>query len=260
MSEQHKTNFQAFGAALFGFIAVIAVGGGALMLHSSHKNAAPKPVPAAEPIDLASPAPREREAVALPTENRTESPAPLVGSDDDDTDAADAPADASPSYAGAETAEAAAESFPESASDVKSGGRRLRPTEHLDLSASGRASAEAVAAKGASVARKNAKFPAARKPSAKLAAAVASVHYGVTSREELMGRAAGPVYNIKSGSSVPRANPSERGKLASEMNERLAGLQWKLKDDTGLSAEQRVEIEQELADIKKGVADVGGSR
>jgi hypothetical protein len=273
MSEQHKSTFQAFGAALLGFVAVVALGGGAMLLHSSHKaKAPPKPVPAAEPIDLASPAPRGPEPIAPIKEIRTESPAPLVGSDDE-TEVADAPFAARPGGVVAPPADAyasvpadAVASSPASSPNAAPGMRRLQPAEHLDLASSGGSPAKAGVAIETPAARKAAKLASSKKPMAKIApaapqpASVASVHYGVTSRDELMGRAAGPVYNIKSGSSDLKAKPESGGKMASEMNERLAGLQSKLEEDTSLSPAQRADIQTELSNLKKGVADIGGSR
>src|SRR4051794_37845506 len=92
MSEQSKSNVQALGAGLVGFIAVMAVGGGAMMVHRSlQAKAALRPAAAGAPIDLAAPGSLERPSGRPAREARLESPAPLVGGDDD------APVSAAPS-------------------------------------------------------------------------------------------------------------------------------------------------------------------
>ena len=88
------------------------------------------------------------------------------------------------------------------------------------------------------------------------ASSVASVHYGVTSRSELMGRAAGPVYNIK-GRDTIKAKTADVGNMAEDLNERIADVQAKLEDAVGLSSEQRDELQKELAELKKGVGGGG---
>jgi hypothetical protein len=269
MSEQNKSNLQAVGAGLLGFVAVMAVGGGALMLHSSHQaKSPPKPVAAAEPIDLGAPTLHDATVPAAPIkERRTESPAPLVGSDED-TELAEISAARSvtaPAPAAAATAAAAeAASSPESAPNARPAAQRLQTAQHADLHAPAHSSAVAANAEPAS--RKGLKAGGAKRPLAKLAPqatapapSIASIHYGVTSRDELMGRAAGPVYNIKGASAAAKSKPGESGKMASEMNEKLAVLQSQLDDNPALSAAQRDEIQKELRDMKKGVSDVGGS-
>lgn len=242
MSEQGKANLQALGAAFFGFVAVIALGGGAMLLHTRESKAPRKAVPAAEPIDLASAAPPEAPSAILPfiRERRLESPAPLLGSDDED-EITDAPAAAHPVYARARPA------APETASNAKRDARRLQPAKRLALP-SRRSPAAAVVGKETPAAREGAKIVAARNTMAKLAPAAAqrpsiAVHYGVTSRDELMGRAAGPISNIKAAS-----------------NMRLPLLEWRITGDASLSAVQRAEIEKELGDLRKGVADAGVPR
>jgi hypothetical protein len=276
MSEQNKSNFQAFGAGLLGFVAVMAVGGGALVLHSSHQaKAPPKPVAAAEPIDLNAATPPEPAAPGAPQkERRADSPAPLMGSDEE-TEIAEAPAAAQAVAASAPAAAAATAatsataeaSSPESAPNTRPAAQRLQTTQHSDLHGSAHSSAAAVAANPEPVARKGLKPGGAKRPLAKLAPqtnapapSIASVHYGVTSRDELMGRAAGPVYNIKGASAPAKAKPGEGGKLASDMNQRLAELQGQLDDNPALSPAQREEIQKELTDLKKGVSDVGGTK
>ena len=80
MSEQNQSNFRAFGAGLLGFVAVMAIGGGALMLRSSQQaKAGARPDAAAAPIDLGSSMPRP---VAAHKQRLVESPAPLMGAQD----------------------------------------------------------------------------------------------------------------------------------------------------------------------------------
>ncbi len=252
MSEQSKSNYQALGAGLLGFVAVMAVGGGGLMLHSSRQaKSAAVPAPAAAPIDLGSsmPAPSMRRS-SVQKERPSESPAPLIGVIDGDASA--------DGFAGASASAGAAAPSPESAP----GGRApaLEVSGHLDLE-KGSSSAKAVV-RNTVEARKAAALPGKKAPASapKLEAAAAdaavasSVHYGVTSRSELMGRAAGPVYNIKGAKGG--ASTAATGKLAEDAEGKIAGLRRQL-EASGLPEDQRAKLLQELDAARKGVADAG---
>lgn len=248
MSEQNKSNYQALGAGLFGFVAVMAVGGGGLMLHSSHRaKSAATPAPAAAPIDLGAsmPAP-SLQRPAVQSERRTQSPAPLIGEIGEEASADDAVA--------AESAEAASALSPESAPRAKA--PALQVARHLDLEA-GSSSAKAVV-KNTVEAKKAPAAPAARAPAPKLevaagdGAVASSVHYGVTSRSELMGRAAGPVYNIKGAKGG--GSTGATGKLAEDAEGKIADLRRQL-EASGLPEDQRAKLLLELDAARKGVAD-----
>lgn len=254
MSEQNKSNYQALGAGLLGFVAVMAVGGGGMMLHSSHRaKSAAAPAPAAAPIDLGSsmPAPSLQRS-APQKERRAESPAPLIGEMGEDESAGSGGAVAPEAAAAASAALS-----PESAPTAKS--PALEATRHLDLEA-GSSSAKAVV-KNTAEAKKAAAAPPLRKaPAPKLEAAAgegavaSSVHYGVTSRNELMGRAAGPVYNIKGAKGG--GSTGAAGKLAEDAEGKIAELRRQL-ETSGLPDDQRAKLVAELEAAHKGVADAG---
>lgn len=250
MSDQGKSNFQAFGAGLLGFVAVMAIGGGALMVHNSQQaKSAAKPVAAAAPIDIGSSAPRPM--MTSPTaqkEGRAESPAPLMGAEEESETTAAAPAGA-PAAAAPSAAPAT-----QAAAKTKSAAPSLEPTQHQDMSGHG-STAEAIVKN--TLAPKKEHKALSKKSSNVEATAVAptslaSVHYGVTSRNELMGRAAGPVYNVKGG--AKGASVAGQGKIAGDAGASIAELQAQL-EKAGLPQEQRALILQQLEAAKKSVSD-----
>jgi hypothetical protein len=252
MSEQNESNVQALGAGLIGFVAVMAVGGGALMFHSSQRSrSAAAPTPAAAPIDLGSSMPRPSAPPAgFQQERRQQSPAPLIG--DDESSASEAPA-------AAPAAPAAAELSPESAPAAKASA--LGVARHLDVGGSG-STAEATVANTAGEDKKEAKTvpKLSRTPlKTKLetpagdGAVASTVHYGVTSRSELMGRAAGPVYNIKGGAQAGGSTVANR-KLAADAEGKIADLRKQL-EASGLPANQREKLLKELDASLKSFAE-----
>ena len=244
MSEQNKSNLQAFGAGLLGFVAVMAIGGGALMVRSSQQaKSAARPDAAAAPIDLGASMPRSAPSSATASkERRAESPAPLMG--EDESQGSEAPVAAS----AASVSEAAAS---DSAQSVNSEAARLKVTQHLDMPGNG-SSATAVV-KNTLEPEKAAKA-GSKKAAAKLdptgggSNAIAAVHYGVTSRSELMGRAAGPVYNFKGKGKTGGSAPT--GKLADDANAKINDLNAQLKD-VGLPPELREKLKKDLEDVAK---------
>lgn len=243
MSEQNKSNLQAFGAGLLGFVAVMAIGGGALMVRSSQQaKSTARPDAAAAPIDLGASMPRSAPSSAIAAkERRAESPAPLMGADE--PQGSEAPVAAS-------AASAAGESSSESGPSVNSEASRLKVTQHLDKPGNG-SSATAVVKN--TLAPEKAAKAERKKAGAKLDAtggganAIAAVHYGVTSRSELMGRAAGPVYNFQ-GKGKTGSAPT--GKLADESNAKIADLNNQLKD-VGLPPEMRAKLIKDLESVTK---------
>lgn len=240
MSEQNQSNFQALGAGLLGFAVVMAVGGGALMVHSSRQSkVSAKPVAAAEPIDLGAPVPRFESTRPL-SERRAQSPAPLLGGEEEAESVGGAPA------------QSAAAASPEAAPAERT---RLQVSAHAET-ARGGSTAQAVVKNTIVEEEAVAKAkPAVKKRPVKLdaaggAEAVASVHYGVTNRRELMGRAAGPVYNIKGGGTAGGSAP--KGKLAEDLNAKVADLKRQL-DATSLPAETRDQLLKDLVSAQKGV-------
>lgn len=253
MSEQNQSNFQAFGAGLLGFAVVMAVGGGALMVHNSHQSKAAKPAAAAAPIDIGAPVPRFESAPARPhMERRAESPAPLIG-DDEPESAESAPA---------QSAATPAASSPEAAPAERA---RLRTVAHAETGGS-RTTAVAVVQNTIDEEKEKEKTSAkAKAPDKKLpaklpqaaGAEVASVHYGVTNRSELMGRAAGPVYNIKGGGAVGGSAP--QGKMAEDLNSKVADLKKQL-DGSGLPPEARERLLKDLAEAQKAVPQTAAAQ
>ncbi len=248
MSEQNQSNFQAFGAGLFGFVAVMAIGGGALMVRSSQQaKAGARPEAAAAPIDLGSSMPRPSlSPVSAQKERREQSPAPLTG-EVEEAEASEAPAVGSASGAAAS---------PESAAKAQSSAPRLEVTQHLDKPGNG---SSATAIVNNTLAPEEAPRAADKKALGKKAApkvdpagggAIASVHYGVTNRSELMGRAAGPVYNVKGGSG--KVDSGATGKMAADVNAKISEIQKQL-ESAGLPAEQRAKLQKNLEDVIKGV-------
>lgn len=258
MSEQNQSNFQALGAGLLSFVAVMAVGGGAMLVHRSNQaKAGAPPAAAAAPIDLGADAPRPM-APAVRAERRAQSPAPLIGDAGTTEEAAETAAPAAAAASAASPRAPAAESpalSPEAAprQDSRS---RLQVAEHVEASA-GESTAAAEVKETA--ARERAKAPAPLKKAAKKAVApigdaagtaVASVHYGATSRNELMGRAAGPVYNIKGGA---RPTKSATGKMADDATTQIAGLRKQL-DTAGLAPEDRAKLQAQLDEAMKSMS------
>lgn len=256
MSDQNKSNFQAFGAALLGFVAVMAVGGGAMFVYSSQQSkASARPVAAGEPIDLGSSVQRQP---AVQNERRAESPAPLVG-EDEASEVAKIPA----------SAPAAAESSPSTPQSVNGAQTAARPsteaqatsrldvTQHLDKSGNG-SSATAIVKN--TLAQEKAAKAVSKKAAPKMpqtsgvtaTGAVASVHYGVTSRNELMGRAAGPVYNFKGGASKGAA--AATGKMGGDLKTKITDIKGQL-EAAGLPADQRAKLMKDLEDANKNLAE-----
>jgi len=247
MSEQNQSNFQAIGAGLLGFAVVMALGGGALMVHHSSASKAAKPAAAAAPIDIGAPVPRFESAPVRPQmERRAESPAPLIGVDEAEAaESAPAQSAASPAAAPSSSAEAAPAER-----------ARLKTTAHAETG--GRRAAEEAVVRNTIVEEKEEAVAKAKAPVKKLpaklpqaaGAEVASVHYGVTNRSELMGRAAGPVYNIKGGGAVGSAAP--QGKMAEDLNSKVADLKKQL-DGSGLPPEARDKLLKDLAEAQKAL-------
>ena len=65
-----------------------------------------------------------------------------------------------------------------------------------------------------------------------------------------MGRAAGPVYNIKGGGAV--GGSGANGKLAVDLNSKVADLRKQL-DGSGLPPEAREKLLKDLAEAQKAV-------
>ena len=247
MIDQGKSNVQAFGAGLLGFVVVMAVGGGALMVRSSQMSkAAARPEAAAAPIDLGASMPRTPMSSAVAAkERRAESPAPLIGAEEE----AQSPGASFNSPVAGVVA-------PQAASNAGSPAPRLEPTAHLDNPGNG-TSATAVVKNTIGVEKEKAAKPLGKKALPKLAPtagganAIASVHYGVTNRSELMGRAAGPVYNFKGAGKD--GGSAKGGKMAEDMNAKIADMKSQL-EKAGVPPEERAKLLKDLEAVTKGVS------
>ena len=251
MSDQTKSNVQALGAGLLGFVAVMTVGGGALMFHSSQQaKSETRPVAAGAPIDLGSSMPRPMvPSAVVQSERRAESPAPLIG---EEKEAGSISVAASPA-----TAAAKPEPGPVGSSAVTDSALKIKP----HLYQIGSTSAKAVVVN--TITDKSAAETAAKKPLPvpKLAPAgtnaLASVHYGVTNRSELMGRAAGPVYNVKGAGKVE--NTAAAGKMAEvDVKSRIANIRKQL-ESANLPPIQRAELMKNLDTANASVENNGKS-
>ena len=251
MSEQNKSNVQALGAGLLGFVAVMAVGGGALLVHSwIQSRGASKPIAAAAPIDLGSTLNPPVPSAPLQHERRTESPAPLTG-EVDENEAAPSVAPGAPGAPGAPAAPAATPAATP-AHGGKTSAPVLDPMQRSDSSGGGSSAPTAVV-------KKTGLEPRSSKIGAKRAVpklvpsgsnALASIHYGVTDRSELMGKAAGPVYNMKGSAQANSNAASSAAASAADMDGQMAEVERKL-TDANLPPDQRAELLKQLAAVKK---------
>jgi hypothetical protein len=214
MTENGKTQIQAIGAGLIGF--VVVVGAGALIMFPHGAASVKAPLSSYAPVDvnsgLAAPTAKiaraAEPAMPAPEAAPQSSPAPLLSDDARDPDSdASAPAAAPQASAPASQASAAA---PKSAATMSA--PKLVVTQHLDGSSSAHSSAKAAVAAAptafaARPAKKAALAPKMDFAKAAQGTVASSVHYGVSDRAELMGRAAGPVYNFSGGAAGKTAAP-----------------------------------------------------
>ncbi len=239
MSDQSKGNMQVIGAGVMGFIAVVGVAG-LVLTHDSGRGSvlsrasAPAPaVSAPEPVIARQ---------ALSRERPSSSPAPLVGSVADVVPGhGDAGAAATHAASGASVSAAAPASAAPALGamgDPRFAGKGESVT-----------SARAEVAKAAAPEPKEAAAPAFKavprialdKTQARGSIASA-VHYGVTSRNELMGKAAGPVYNF-TGRQV--AGGSRLAELSSHADKQMTEAERNI-EASNLTPEQKAEMRQKL--------------
>lgn len=195
MTENGKAQIEAIGAGLVGFVVVVGVGvlflmprGGA-SVKAPPSSYAPVNVTAGLSAPDHSATPDRAGAPMGMTGTAASSPAPLLP----ESERAAAPAEtasAAAAPAAAAPAAAAQSSF----------ARKLVVTQHLDGTSSAHSSAKAsVASASPSPAKalpKKKVFLTPKLDLTNIPSLAATVHYGVSGRSELMGRAAGPVYNF----------------------------------------------------------------
>ena len=252
MSEESKDQINTFGAGLLGFVVVVVLGG-FLILHQG--GGVKAPVATYAPVDAApssEPAPYSIGKAVRPAAAVAESsPAPLLpaGSFDATSPAAgSAPAAASTS------------------APVRSSGAKLVVSQHLDGGSSGSSSASASAASAReskkNLAAKNKSFlPQKLDVSKNQGTLVSTVHYGVSSRAELMGRAAGPVYNFSGKSAgAPGSPAATAGSDASASSPAADGVETAQKqvDASSLDDDSKATLKQELNQARQTIQPSGG--
>jgi hypothetical protein len=252
MSEQEKrSQFQSLAAGFLGFVGVVGLGS-LVILH--HGGAPAKAhiayAPASAEVVSALAAPAQMAKVNL-------SGAPLGAS----ASAFSSPAPTVPDEVreravvipgSAENGDVRAPASAGAKPDAK-----LVASAHLEAAASGSTSASASAAapdkpKAKALAKKP--FFEPKLDLSKNQSAVAStVHYGVSSRAELMGRAAGPVYNF-SGKSVGQA---QGGQVAADNAgptgalQQVDAAQKQIDASDGVPADQKAKIDENLNQVRQ---------
>lgn len=241
MSEQTKSNFQMIGAGFMGFVAVVGAAG-LLFSQFSGRSAAPQAALSAPESHRASNA-LSMTASRVTADKPASSPAPMTGYADDDA-ADQTAADAAAAAAGVNAADAAVaqQTSLGALGDPRYAGKG-------ETTSSARAEAKNIAA--APKAEPEAKpVPRIKLDKNQARGSIASsVHYGVTSRSELMGRAAGPVYNF-TGRSVA-GNP-RIAELAGSAQGKIADAEKKI-DASDLTPEQKRDMKQRLQNARESV-------
>ncbi|MBI3564108.1 MAG: hypothetical protein HY079_02805 [Elusimicrobia bacterium] len=239
MTEHGKASIQMVAAGLIGF--ALVVGGGGALLVLPRSSPAPKAASVARAsvaagTALAVPAPAARPATAVAPAGGTavaaSSPAPILP--ESAREEAAAPVAAAPA--------AAAAAAP-----------KLAVTRHLEVAHQASIPAAVPAAPVARLDAAPAKKPfvAPKLDLSKTQSAVASsVHYGVSSRAELMGRAAGHVYNF-SGKGAKNAQSAQVA--AGSMDQQLDAAQAQL-DSSGMSEHDKAVVSETLKTAKKATA------
>jgi hypothetical protein len=246
MSEQTKGNFQVFGAGLVGFVAVVGAAGLALKLGGPRAPAAPQAAAAPAPIEagiLSLPAPSAAAPAHLP---RAASPQPLIGAQDEAFVEESPAAPARVQHAAAAPAGAGA------AGSAPSSLQALGAPKHYGKGESA-SSAKAQVKEFSKLEPQAEPSAPAAKPVPRLKldttrnTVASTVHYGVTSRAELMGKAAGPVYNFKGAKPAGAGRGAE---LAAEANAKMDDIEKQLDSNEALTAEQKAAIRQQLGKKK----------
>ena len=242
MSEQTKSNFQMIGAGFMGFVAVVGAAG-LLLSQFSGRSAAPQAALSAPESHRASNA-LSMTASRVTADKPASSPAPMTGYAADDAADQTAVADAAAAAAGVNAADAAVaqQTSLGALGDPRYAGKG-------ETTSNARAEAKNIAA--APKTEPDAKpVPRIKLDKNQARGSIASsVHYGVTSRSELMGRAAGPVYNF-TGRSVA-GNP-RIAELAGSAQGKIADAEKKI-DASDLTPEQKREMKQRLQNARESV-------
>lgn len=245
MSEHGKAQVQTIAAGFLGFVAVVAVGilivrrGGVSQTPPSEY--APVNTEALSAPVSARLSARSGGAAYGETAAATASPAPTTGQDARILGAASA-----------NSANAAGDS---------AALQRLAAGQHLTASAGNAPGTvkvandpEAPVAMPSSTAAKK-PFVAPKLDLAKTSVA-STVHYGVSNRNELMGRAAGPVYNFSGAAGG--GQKGQLGQLAGQANGQVDAATQQI-NDSALTPEDKAKLLHGLGQVRTSVTSTGGS-
>lgn len=193
MTDNGKSQIQTIVSAMLGFVLVVGVGALAVM---SRGGSAKSPSSASHPS-------------SIPTAPAAEPALPAAAPAAAGVAGASSPQPVLPSVMADKVAQEAAPAA-QAASAPKPAA--LVVTQHLEATQTTSAKVEVAAALAAPAAKKmeplaTREFVTPKLAPTKNAGIASSVHYGVSSRSELMGRAAGPVYNFK-GRGAKKADAS----------------------------------------------------
>lgn len=247
MSEQAKDNVQVIGAGVLGFVAVVGVAGLLLSRFGGPQGA---PAAAHAPVeDAALQAPAASARPSRVHERRQSSPQPLLGALPDEALSEDAPA--APVHASLVGSSASDPSAASAAPSLGALGAPRHAGKGESLS-SARAEVKTFAGRPAASAAAEAAPAAKPVPRLKLDGSrnsiASSVHYGVTSRAELMGKAAGPVYNFKG--SKGGAESERVAALTEKASADISALEKEIDANPSLTAAQKAEIKAKLGQKK----------
>lgn len=242
MSEQTKSNFQMIGAGFMGFVAVVGAAG-LLLTQLSGRSAAPQAALSA-PESHKAPGALSMTASRVTADKPASSPAPMTGYAADDAAEQTAAAEAAAAAAAVSAVDA---DVSQQTSLGAMGDPRHAGKGETVSSASAEVKNIAAAPKAESAAKP---VPRIKLDKNQARGSIASsVHYGVTSRSELMGRAAGPVYNF-TGRSV--AGSPRISELSGSAQSKIADAEKKI-DESNLTPEQKRDMKQRLQNARESV-------
>lgn len=231
MTESGKSQIQTVASAVVGFVLVVGVG----VLALTYRGGASSPkAPAFAARQSAAP------SSAIPQRAAAEPGVSAAAVQEAFEATSPAPVMPTEMQAAAASAQAPA--------------RSLVVTEHLSATQTTSARAEVAAAPAASEERPAAQAPAKPFVAPKLVTGggiASSVHYGVSSRSELMGRAAGPVYNFKGRAAKKTAAGSTiKGDASTHIEEARQSV-----EKSGLDAKSKKDLSRQFQLIQDGVGD-----
>ena len=258
MSDQDKSSILSLAA---GFLGVVGLGGFLILHHGGA--AVEEPAGSYAPVDadsgLRAPARTASPSVAA-SGSLVSSPAPLLS--DEARGESAAPAGAAASAAAGASAGSAASAAPVNGSAAL--GTNPEAARLVASNLAGGASASSSASASVAASSAAASSPAKPLPKAdqksflapkldltKNQGTVAStVHYGVSDRHELMGRAAGPVYNFAGqGQAGSGRVAADNAGAIRQMNAAQKQL-----DASDVSADEKAKLDQNLDEVRKTAA------